>query len=290
MKQETALHNGQSNLTTVAKMIIDSRTDGFLDRDEEIRLYRAYQAGDHAAGQKIVQAHMPMVVKAAKRFSKNEEQLKEAIQNGNLGLMLALDKFDPDNGARFSTYAAGWMKSVTMAASRENFSLVKIGSTPKQKAMYYKLLRTHDKISQQYPAANDEEITQRLAEHFNTTAKDVTRMRGMLLGVASLDTPISSKMDEGLSFVDVLQSDAGTPEDHLIESDEANYRKNLLSKAFNGLDLTDRDRNIFVARRLTDPPVILETLAEHYNISRERVRQIEVSVFKKVSKIVLAMA
>lgn len=210
--------------------------------------------------------------------------ISEVISEGNVGLMQAVRRFEPDKGFRFSTYAMWWIKAAIHEYVIGSWSLVKIGTTPKQRRLFYNLRKAKTQI-----AALDEgnlrpdQLTI-IARRLGVGEQDVIDMNCRLFGDASLNAPIREEGDNG-ERQDLLASDSDSQEEVLAQKDELDARNKKLVAALSVLN--DRERRIFEARRLAEKPMAFDELAEHFCVSRERVRQIDLRAFEKVQKAIL---
>jgi RNA polymerase sigma-32 factor len=209
--------------------------------------------------------------------------ITEVISEGNVGLMLAVKRFEPDKGFRLSTYAMWWIRAAIQEYILRSWSLVKMGTTANQKKLFFKLRKAKSRISALDEGDMRPDQVQSIARRLGVTEQDVIDMNRRLGGDASLNTPIREDGDSG-EWIDWLVDDSVSQESRLAESEQSENHHKALSEALTALN--DRERRIFEARRLADDPITLEVLADEFGVSRERIRQIEVSAFEKVQKAV----
>jgi RNA polymerase sigma-32 factor len=212
----------------------------------------------------------------------------EVISEGNVGLMQAVKKFEPERGFRLATYAMWWIKASIQEYILRSWSLVKMGTTANQKRLFFNLRKVKGKIQ----ALDDgdlkpEQITE-IATRLNVSEEEVVSMNRRLSGDASLNAPIRASEGESGEWQDWLVDDQQSQEEILVQQDELDQRRSMLSEALDVLN--ERERRIFEARRLAEDPMTLEELSGEFDISRERVRQIEVRAFEKVQEAVQANA
>jgi RNA polymerase sigma-32 factor len=255
-----------------------------LEPQQEFMLAKRWREhGDRDAAHKLVTSHLRLVAKIAMGYRGYGLPISEVISEGNVGLMQAVKRFEPDKGFRLATYAMWWIKASIQEYILRSWSLVKMGTTANQKKLFFNLRKAKSKIS----ALNEGDLrpdqVQIIAKRLGVTEQDVIEMNRRLGGDASLNAPIREDGDSG-EWQDWLADDSDSQESVLAESEELDNRRKALTQALGVLN--ERERRIFEARRLADNPVTLEELAEEFGVSRERVRQIEVRAFEKVQKAV----
>jgi RNA polymerase sigma-32 factor len=253
-----------------------------LEAQEELRLAKRWrEQGDRDAAHRLVNSHLRYVAKLAFRYRGYGLPIGEIISEGNVGLMRAVQNFDPDKGFRLASYAVWWIKASIQEYILRSKSLVKMGTTANQKKLFFNLHRAKSKIS----AINEGDLhpdqVATIAQGLGVTEQDVIDMNRRLGGDVSLNFQAS---DDGAStsLQDRLVDDAPCQEQIVAESQEAANGRKALAEALNLLN--ERERRIFVARHLTDEPSKLDELADRFGVSRERVRQIEARAFEKVRK------
>ena len=264
-----------------------------LSEKEEFMLAKRWQTkGDAKAARKLITSHLRLVAKIAFGYRGYKLPIEDIISEGNVGLMKAVKKFDPDKGFRLSTYAMWWIKASINEFILNSWSLVKLGTTAAQKKLFFNLQRLKIQMSQIEKGELPPEIVKKIAKRLSSKnlkieEKDVIEMNRRLLGPEkSLNSPIS--IDNETEKITLLKSNEENQENKLDKIDEKSKRKELLLKALEKLN--EREKDIFIKRCLDDPPATLEKLSKTYNVSRERIRQIEVRCFEKVKKMALEAA
>jgi RNA polymerase sigma-32 factor len=252
-------------------------------REEFMLAKRWLERGDRDAEHRLVTSHLRLVAKIATGYRGYGLPTAEVIAEGNLGLMKAVRRFDPERGFRLATYAMWWIRASIQEYVLRSWSLVKMGTTANQRKLFFNLRRAKREISafEEGDLRPDQVMT--IAKRVGVPADDVVQMNRRLAGDASLNTPIRDDGDSG-DWQDWLVDDAPSQERVLIETEELDNRRSALHEAVTVLD--DRERRIFEARHLADEPITLEGLAEEFGVSHERVRQIEVRAFEKVRNFV----
>ncbi len=267
------------------KYLDEIRKFPMLEPQEEYMLAKRYQEhDDRQAAHKLVTSHLRLVAKIAMGYRGYGLPIGEVVSEGNVGLMQAVKKFDPERGFRLATYAMWWIKASIQEYILRSWSLVKMGTTANQKRLFFNLRRLKGKIQALDEGDLKPEQVKQIATTLNVSEAEVISMNQRLSGDASLNAPIKASEGESGQWQDWLVDDHDSQEDMLIEQDELENRRSLLAKAMGVLN--DRERRIFEARRLTEDPVTLEDLSTEFDISRERVRQIEVRAFEKVQEAV----
>jgi RNA polymerase sigma-32 factor len=255
-----------------------------LEPQEEYMLAKRWREhGDREAAHRLVTSHLRLVAKIAMGYRGYGLPIAEVISEGNVGLMQAVKRFEPEKGFRLATYAMWWIKASIQEYILRSWSLVKMGTTANQKKLFFNLRKAKSKISALEEGDLRPEQVALIAKRLGVTEQDVIDMNRRLGGDASLNTPIREDGDSG-EWQDWLVDEAPTQERVLVESEELDNRRKALGEALTVLN--ERERRIFEARRLADEPITLEELAEEFGVSRERVRQIEVRAFEKVQNAV----
>ena len=259
-----------------------------LSEKEEYMLAKRWQSkGDTKAARKLITSHLRLVAKIAFGFRGYKLPIEDLISEGNVGLMKAVKKFDPDKGFRLSTYAIWWIRASINEFILNSWSLVKLGTTAAQKKLFFNLQKLKSQMNQIEKGELPPEIVKKIAEQLKVGEKDVVEMNRRLSGPEkSLNAPVSS--DDETEKITLLESYEENQEKKMGNIDEKNKRKELLLKALK--NLKEREKDIFIKRCLNDPPSTLEELSKTYNVSRERIRQIEVRSFEKVKGAVLETA
>lgn len=249
--------------------------------DEQELAERWVNKKDRRAANRLVNAHLRLVVKVAIGFRGYGLPLGEVIQEGNIGLMQAVARFDPTKGFRLSTYAMWWIKASIQEYILHSWSLVKIGTTAAQKKLFFNLRKMRNKLREMNDDQLSAESVAFIAKELGVREDEVIAMDQRLMsGDQSLNAVISS--DVGSEWMDWLVEESPSQEEHYGDLEVFNIRHRALKGALDKLD--ERERNILVARRLVDNAKTLEDLSQEYGISRERVRQLEVRAFNKVKK------
>ena len=259
----------------------------YLDAETEARLARAWRDHrDEAALHRLVSAYMRLAISMASKFRRYGAPMNDLIQEASLGLMKAADKFDPDRGVRFSTYAVWWIKASIQEFVMRNWSMVRTGSTSSQKALFFNLRRVQAQIQREAEAEgvvlDGAQLRERVAISIGVSMADVEMMEGRLSGSdLSLNAPQSNDED-GREWVDTLEDEGGSPETRVTEAHDGAKMRDWLRQAMG--QLSARERYIVAQRRLIDEPRTLESLGEELGLSKERIRQLEAQAFTKMRK------
>jgi RNA polymerase sigma-32 factor len=255
-----------------------------LERQEEYMLAKRWREhGDRDAAHKLVTSHLRLVTKIARDYRGYGLPISEAISEGNVGLMQAVERFEPEKGFRLATYATWWIKAAMQEYILRSWSLVKMGTTANQKKVFFNLRKAKSKISILDEGDMRPDQVKLIAKRLGVSATDVIDMNRRLGGDASLNAPIREDGDSG-EWQDWLVDEHPDQETTLAASEEFDTRRKTLSDALGVLN--ERERRIFEGRRLAEDPSTLAELAYEFGISRERARQIEVSSFEKVQNAV----
>jgi RNA polymerase sigma-32 factor len=253
-----------------------------LEAEEESVLAKRWREhGDRDAAHKLVTSHLRLVAKIAVGYRGYGLPLSEVISEGNVGLMQAAKRFDPQKGFRFATYAVWWIKAAIQEYVLRSWSLVKMGTTANQKKLFFNLRKAKSRIAVVEEGDLRPDQVKLIASRLGVTKQDVVEMNRRLGGDLSLNAPIRDGGDSG-EWQDWLVDEASDQESRLAESEQLENRRKALGEAL--AVLGQRERRIFEARQLADDPITLEDLAVQFGISRERVRQIEVRAFQKVQR------
>jgi len=284
MAQTATLSIGNSELG-LTRYLEEVRGFPMLQRQEEYDLAKRWREhDDRNAAHKLVTSHLRLVAKLAMGYRGYGLPISEVISEGNLGLMQAVKRFEPERGFRLATYAMWWIKASIQEYILHSWSLVKMGTTANQKKLFFNLRKAKTRISALDEGDLRPDQVATIARRLGVGEQDVIDMNRRLSGDLSLNAPIREEGDAG-EWQDWLVSKDDTQEKVLADSEELTTRRKMLFEAL--AVLNDRERRIFQARRLTDEPATLEELAEQFGVSRERVRQIDVRAFEKVQKAVL---
>jgi RNA polymerase sigma-32 factor len=252
-------------------------------QDEYMLAKRWREHGDRDAAHKLVTSHLRLVAKIAMGYRGYGLPISEVISEGNVGLMQAVKRFEPEKGFRLATYAMWWIKAAIQEYILRSWSLVKMGTTANQKKLFFNLRKAKSKISALEDGDLRPDQVKLIARRLGVTEQDVVDMNRRLGGDVSLNAPIREEGDSG-EWQDWLVDEVSDQETRLAESEESDNRRKALGEALSVLN--ERERRIFEARRLADDPITLEDLAAEFGVSRERVRQIEVRAFEKVQRAV----
>ena len=254
-----------------------------LQPEEEFMLAKRWKEhGDTAAAHKLITSHLRLVAKIAMGYRGYGLPVGEVISEGNVGLMQAVKKFEPDKGFRLATYAMWWIKASIQEFVLRSWSLVKMGTTANQKKLFFNLRKIKGQIQALEEGDLKPDQVKFIAKRLGVTEDDVVSMNRRLGGDTSLNAQV--RADSEGEWQDWLVDDSDNQEDMLAQNQEASFRSSLLVEALD--KLTDRERKVFEARRLRDDPATLEDLSQEFGVSRERIRQIEVRAFEKVQKAV----
>jgi RNA polymerase sigma-32 factor len=255
-----------------------------LERQEEYMLAKRWREdGDRAAAHKLVTSHLRLVARIAKGYRGYGLPIADVISEGHVGLMQAVERFEPEKGFRLTTYAIWWIKAAIQEYILRSWSLVKMGSTANQKKLFFRLREAKSKISVLDEGDMRPDQVKLIAKRLGVTEQNVIDMNRRLGGDASLNDTIREDGDSA-EWQDWLVDESPDQETTLAESDEFDNRRKALFDALGVLN--GRDRRIFEGRRVAEDPMTLAELADEFGVSRERVRQIEVRAFEKVQKAV----
>jgi RNA polymerase sigma-32 factor len=256
-----------------------------LEPEEEFMLAKRWQEHeDSEAAHKLVTSHLRLVTRIAMGYRGYGLPIGEVISEGNVGLMQAVKRFEPDKGFRLATYAMWWIRASIQEYILRSWSLVKMGTTAAQKKLFFNLRRMKGQIKALEDGDLKPEQVKKIATTLGVPEDDVISMNRRLGGDASLNAPVRADAEGGGEWQDWLVDEAPDQEERLVESEELSQRKAYLAKAMGTLN--ERERRIFEARRLAEEPATLEDLSEEFGVSRERIRQIEVRAFEKVQEAV----
>ncbi|MCG5234994.1 RNA polymerase sigma factor RpoH [Xanthobacter oligotrophicus] len=269
----------------LSRYLEEIRRFPMLEPQEEYMLAKSWREhGDRDAAHRLVTSHLRLVAKIAMGYRGYGLPISEVISEGNVGLMQAVKRFEPEKGFRLATYAMWWIRASIQEYILRSWSLVKMGTTAAQKKLFFNLRKAKSQISALEEGDLRPEHVKQIATKLGVTEQDVVDMNRRLSGDASLNSPIRED-SEGGEWQDWLVDERLDQEEQLAESEELDNRRAALSGALSVLN--DRERRIFEARRLSEDPMTLEDLASEFGVSRERVRQIEVRAFEKVQKAVM---
>ncbi|MBI3274676.1 MAG: RNA polymerase sigma factor RpoH [Methylocystis sp.] len=273
---------GESGL---ARYLAEIRRFPMLEPQEEYMLAKRWREHqDPQAAQKLVTSHLRLVAKIAMGYRGYGLPVGEIVSEGNVGLMQAVKRFEPERGFRLATYAMWWIRASIQEYILRSWSLVKMGTTASQKKLFFNLRKAKSRISAFEEGDLKPENVAKIAHRLGVAQQDVIEMNRRMGGDASLNVPVREQ-GEG-EWQDWLVDERSDQESLLVEQEQIDNRRDALRGALEVLN--PRERRIFEARRLADDPVTLERLSEEFGVSRERVRQIEVRAFEKVRQAVRA--
>jgi RNA polymerase sigma-32 factor len=265
----------------LARYLDEIRKFPMLEPQEEFMLAKRWQQhGDTEAAHKLVTSHLRLVTRIAMGYRGYGLPIGEVISEGNVGLMQAVKRFEPDKGFRLATYAMWWIRASIQEYILRSWSLVKMGTTAAQKKLFFNLRRMKGQIKALEEGDLRPDQVKQIATKLGVPEDDVINMNRRLGGDASLNAPVRADAEGGGEWQDWLVDDSPDQEERLVESEELSHRRKYLANALSSLN--DREKRIFEARRLAEEPATLEDLSEEFGVSRERIRQIEVRAFEKV--------
>tara|TARA_E500000331_G_scaffold358615_1_gene427572 strand:- start:516 stop:1394 length:879 start_codon:yes stop_codon:yes gene_type:complete len=284
--------------TALPSLYADSGLSSYLNQikvfpvltlDQEFMLAERYRKhNDKEAAHQLVTSHLRLVAKIALRYRGYGLPVSDLISEGNIGLMKAVKKFEPERGFRLSTYAMWWIKASVTEYVLKSWSMVKMGTMAAQKKLFFSLRKAKEKLNLINSNDIDFESVKILSEQFNLSERDIVNMNSrMSIRDQSLNAPVSKDGLGSIEIQDLLEDERPSPETIVANQQEAAIRHEMLTKALS--QLSERERHIFTERRLKDDPITLEKLGEGYGISRERVRQLENRAFVKVEKSIREM-
>jgi RNA polymerase sigma-32 factor len=256
-----------------------------LEPNEEFMLGKRWKEhGDTKAAHKLITSHLRLVAKIAMGYRGYGLPIGEVISEGNIGLMQAVKKFEPDKGFKLATYAMWWIKASIQEYVLRSWSLVKIGTTASQKKLFFNLRKIKGRIKAVEEGDLKPENVKYIAKTLGVEESEVVNMNRRMSGDSSLNSPLRADADGDGEWQDWLVDDKDSQETILVENQESAMRTGLLGDALSKLN--DRERRVIEARKLQDEPATLDDLSKEFNVSRERIRQIEVRAFEKLQKAV----
>nr|WP_306268158.1 RNA polymerase sigma factor RpoH [Pararhizobium sp. IMCC3301] len=266
----------------LSRYLADIRKYPMLEPNQEYMLAKRFlEHDDRDAAEQLVTSHLRLVAKIAMGYRGYGLPIGEVISEGNVGLMQAVKKFDPERGFRLATYAMWWIKASIQEYVLRSWSLVKMGTTANQKRLFFNLRKMKSQIQALEDGDLNHEQVQKIATKLGVSVEEVHSMNRRLSGDASLNSPL--RADDGTGeWQDWLVDESDSQESIVADQQELEQRRVMLKSAMETLN--DRERRIFQARRLSEDPITLEDLSVEFGVSRERVRQIEVRAFEKVQK------
>ena len=253
-----------------------------LEPQEEYMLAKRWREhDDRDAAHQLVTSHLRLVARIAMGYRGYGLPVGEVISEGNVGLMQAVKRFEPDKGFRLATYAMWWIRAAIQEYILRSWSLVKMGTTAAQKKLFFNLRKIKGQLKALEEGDLHPDQVKKIATRLGVTEDDVVSMNRRLAGDSSLNAPVRNDAESG-EWMDWLVDDSIDQETALAESEERDQRRGMLADALKGLN--ERERRVFEARRLAEDPFTLEELSGEFGVSRERIRQIEVRAFEKVQK------
>ena len=267
----------------------DIRKFPMLAPEEEFMLGKRWKEHqDPKAAERMITSHLRLVAKIAMGYRGYGLPIGDVISEGNIGLMHAVKRYDPDKGFKLATYAMWWIKAQIQEFVLRSWSLVKIGTTSGQKKLFFNLRKMKGRIQALEEGDLKPDQVKYIAKNLGVQEEEVVSMNRRLMGDASLNAPLRSDADGDGEWQDWLVDDTDSPETAYAQNEETDQRNGMLSLALKSL--TDREREVIQARKLQDEPATLEDLSQKFGVSRERIRQIEVRAFEKLQKAVKAAA
>jgi len=278
----TTFKNGGEALAAEAKRF------PMLTVEREQELAQAWRDhGDEAALRDLVGSHLRLVIKIARGFSGYGLPLSDLVAEGNVGLMQAAQKFEPERGFRFATYAMWWIRAAIQEYILHSNSIVKMGTTAAQKKLFFNLRQMKGRLQQHEAGDLSPDAVETIASALGVPEKDVIEMNRRMSG-ADVSLNVTMMEDGETEWLDRLVDEGPTQDLVLAEADERAHRRKLLAEAL--AQLNERERAILVERRLRDEPLTLEDLSRRFHVSRERIRQLEVRAVEKLKKAILSAA
>ena len=267
---------------SLSQYLQEIRNFPMLEADREYMLAKAWvEHEDREAAHTLVTSHLRLVAKIAMGYRGYGLPVADLISEGNVGMMQAVKRFDPEKGFRLSTYAMWWIRAAIQEYILRSWSLVKIGTTAAQKKLFFNLRRMKNKLLALDEKDLKPDQVKQIADELNVTEAEVTSMDGRMAAQDhSLNAPL--RADAEGEWQDWLVDESPDQETIVAESEELQQRRSMLVEAMSGLN--DREKHIITARRLSEPAITLEELSQEYGVSRERVRQIEVRAFEKIQQ------
>lgn len=268
----------------LARYLQNIRKYPILTQEEEYKLAMKYkETGNKDVAYQLITSHLRLVVKVVSRYKGYGLPVSEMISEGNMGLLYAVDKFEPDKGFRFSTYALWWIKASVQKYILNSWSLVKLGTTAAQKKLFFNLRKIKNSLNLVDDRELSSDILKNIAQSLDVSVQEVTEMNTRLKAHdGSLNSPIDSDSDHTSEWMDFISDGKPTQEERYAYKETMNYRRRLFNQAITVLN--PREKDILFKRRMSEENITLEDLSQTYNISKERVRQIELNSIRKISK------
>ena len=268
----------------LARYLQNIRKYPILTQEEEYTLATNYkETGNKDVAYQLITSHLRLVVKVVSRYKGYGLPVSEMISEGNIGLLYAIDKFEPDKGFRFSTYALWWIKASVQKYILNSWSLVKLGTTAAQKKLFFNLRKIKNSLNLMDDRELSSDVLKDIARSLDVSVQEVTDMNTRLKAHdGSLNSPIDSDSEHTAEWMDFISDGKPNQEERYAYKETMNYRRKLFNQAITVLN--PREKDILFKRRMSDETITLEDLSQAYNISKERVRQIELNSIRKISK------
>ena len=276
--------------TNLSRYLQNIRKYPLLSQEEEYELAVKYkQTQDKDIAYKLITSHLRLVIKVVSKYKGYGLPINEMISEGNIGLLYAINKFEPDKGFRFSTYALWWIKAAVQKYILNSWSLVKLGTTAAQKKLFFNLRKIKNSLNLTDDRELSDRIIQDIADSLDVSAREVTDMNTRLKAHdGSLNIVIDNQSsDGGAEWIDFIYDTKPNQEEQLAYRETMNYRRKLFNRAITVLN--PREKDILYKRRLSEENITLDDLSRTYHISKERVRQIELNSIRKIAKAVEVM-
>ena len=268
----------------LARYLQNIRRYPILTQEEEYMLATKYkESGNKDVAYQLITSHLRLVVKVVSRYKGYGLPVSEMISEGNIGLLYAIDKFEPDKGFRFSTYALWWIKASVQKYILNSWSLVKLGTTAAQKKLFFNLRKIKNNLNLMDDRELSSDVLKEIARSLDVSVQEVTDMNTRLKAHdGSLNSPIDSDSDHTAEWMDFISDGKPNQEERYAYKETMNYHRKLFNRAITVLN--PREKDILFKRRMSEDTITLEDLSQAYNISKERVRQIELNSIRKISK------
>lgn len=268
----------------MARYLQNIRKYPILTQEEEYKLATKYkETGNKDVAYQLITSHLRLVVKVVSRYRGYGLPVSEMISEGNIGLLYAIDKFEPDKGFRFSTYALWWIKASVQKYILNSWSLVKLGTTAAQKKLFFNLRKIKNSLNLVDDRELSSDVLKDIARLLDVSVQEVTDMNMRLKAHdGSLNSPVDSNSERTAEWMDFISDGKPNQEERYAYKETMNYRRKLFNRAITVLN--PREKDILFKRRMSDETITLEDLSQAYNISKERVRQIELNSIRKISK------
>ncbi len=276
--------------TNLARYLQNIRKYPLLSQEEEYELAVKYkETQDKTIAYKLITSHLRLVIKVVSKYKGYGLPINEMISEGNIGLLYAINKFEPDKGFRFSTYALWWIKAAVQKYILNSWSLVKLGTTAAQKKLFFNLRKIKNSLHLTDDREFSDVIIRDIADSLDVSTQEVTDMNTRLKAHdGSLNVSVDSQStDGGAEWIDFIYDTKPNQEEQLAYRETLNYRRKLFNKAITVLN--PREKDILYKRRLSEESITLDDLSRAYNISKERVRQIELNSIRKITKAIELM-